>query len=139
MDSIVSLLGAESKELVRSSITQQMPVEGDTSISEIVSALASHRLRLLRVNGEYIRKGGAPFHILQRRECKLIVKIKLVHIDGEASNHFVAWDGLDIYDEPFLCKITRNDRKDAKKARKRSVGSTPRRSINAGRSLGFLI
>ena len=91
------------------------------------------------MNGEYIRKGGAPFHILQRRECKLIVKIKLVHIDGEASNHFVAWDGLDIYDEPFLCKITRNDRKDAKKARKRLVGSTPRRSINAGRSLGFLI
>jgi hypothetical protein len=56
---------ALSLELVRADLLTAMPAEGDTSVSDLINALATHGLSLVSVSGEYIKKGSAPYHLLQ--------------------------------------------------------------------------
>ena len=86
-------------------ISSSMPTEGDTSMMNITDALATNGLMLKQVNAKYIRKGGAPFHILQERECRMIISIKLTNLEGMTMSHFVAWDGKVIYDRPFTSNV----------------------------------
>ena len=81
-----------------------MPEEGDTSTKNIKHALADNILILVRVGSKYIRKGGAPFHLLKELNCRIIVNIKLTNSKGETMSHFVAWNGNVIYDKPFSSK-----------------------------------
>ena len=106
LDSIQVILPiTKNKELVCSTLASSMPVEGDTSIWDITKALASHGLMLERVSGKYILKGGAPFHLLQEHDCRLVIHIKLTNLKSETWSHFVGWDGSVIYDRPFTSKV----------------------------------
>ena len=105
-DAVMQILPpTTNRRLVQSAITSSMPKEGDTSIKDIKQALADSGLILVRVGGKYIRKGGAPLHLLKELDCNIIVKIKLTNAKGETMSHFVAWDGNFIYDKPFSSKV----------------------------------
>ena len=75
---------------------------------------------MMRVNGKYLRKGGAPYHIVQERCYKLMINIRLTNTKGCVMSHFVAWDGKNIIDQPFMSRVNetfdRNDPKMSKKA-----------------------
>ena len=92
------------RDLLVADVVASMPAEGDTSIKDISSPLAKHRIRLQRVSGAYLRKGGAPFHLFNRRECKLVVAVRLINREGRAWTHFVAWDGRTIMTGPILSR-----------------------------------
>ena len=79
LDSISEILPPTiDRRFVRSAVASCMPKEGDTSVKNIKHALADNGLILQRVGGKYIKKGGAPFHLLKERNCKIIVNIKLL-------------------------------------------------------------
>ena len=83
-----------------------MPIDGDTSIMKVEKALATHGLILNRVNARYIKKHGAPYNLLQERECRLIIGIKLTSLDGRPMIHFVGWDRAVIYGRPFASVVS---------------------------------
>ena len=106
LDTIMAILPPnKNKELMCLAILSSMPTEGDTSMMNITDALATNGLMLKQVNAKYIRKGGAPFHILQERECRMIISVKLTNLEGMTMSHFVAWDGKVIYDRPFTSNV----------------------------------
>ena len=105
-DAVMQILPpTTNRHLVQSAITSSMPKEGDTSVKDIKQALADSGLILVRVGGKYIRKGGAPLHLLKEIDCNIIVNIKLTNSKGGNISHFVAWDGNFIYDKPFSSKV----------------------------------
>ena len=73
------LLPDKDIESLLSTLVSPMPGEGDTSILNIKDALAAQDLQLERVTGKYIKKGGAPYHLLQEHNCRLIINIKLTN------------------------------------------------------------
>ena len=75
-----------------------MPAEGDTSVADLANALSVHGLSLVPVSGEYRKKGGVEFNLLQERQCKLVINLRLTDLDGDPMSHFVAWDGDCIHD-----------------------------------------
>ena len=80
LDSILEILPPTTdRRSVQSAIASCMPKEGDTSVKNIKHALADNGLILQRVGGKYIKKGGAPFHLLKERNCRIIVNIKLTN------------------------------------------------------------
>ena len=95
----------ETKELVRAGLLTAMPAEGDTSVADLANALRVHGLSLVPVSGEYRKKGGVEFNLLQERRCKLVINLRLTDLDGDAMSHFVAWDGDCIHDRPYLSKV----------------------------------
>ena len=95
----------EVKNSVRRSIIMAMPSQGDTSISHANNALASHGMVLNRASVRYRREGGAPFHLLQERKCRLVIQIKLTNHDNQKMCHFVSWDGHTIHDSPYNSKV----------------------------------
>ena len=105
LDSVTALLPAETKEQVHAAMVTAMPAEGDTSVADLANALAAHGLSLVPVSGEYIKKGGAPFHLLQEHQCKLVINLRLTDLDGDPMSHFVAFDGECIHDRPYLSKV----------------------------------
>ena len=105
LDSVTALLPAETKEQVHATMVTAMPAEGDTSVVDLANALAAHGLSLVPVSGEYIKKGGAPFHLLQERQCKLVINLRLTDLDGDPMSHFVAFDGECIHDRPYISKV----------------------------------
>ena len=82
-----------------------MPSQWDTSISHANNALASHGMVLNRASVRYRREGGAPFHLLQERKCRLVIQIKLTNHDNQKMCHFVSWDGHTIHDSPHNSKV----------------------------------
>ena len=59
------------------------------------------------MGAEYIRKGGAPFHLLQEQDCSLIIHIKLTDLKYRTMSYFVAWDGIFIYGKPFNSQVNK--------------------------------
>ena len=53
----------------------------------------------------YRREGGAPFHLLQERKCRLVIQIKLTNHDNQKMCHFVSWDGHTVHDSPYNSKV----------------------------------
>jgi hypothetical protein len=82
-----------------------MPAEGDTSVADITNALAAHGMSLAPASGDHIKKGDAPYHLLQERQCKLVINLRLTDLDGDPMSHFVAFDGDCIHDRPYLSKV----------------------------------
>ena len=76
-----------------------MPKEGDTFVKDISGVLALHSVHINPVSKEYIKKGGAPIHLLKEHECKLILKIQLINQKEQLCHHFVGWDGKTIHNE----------------------------------------
>jgi hypothetical protein len=94
-----------------------MPSEGDTSINDANRGLAKHGMTLKRVSGYYIKKGGAPLHLLQIQEqCRIVIRIKLVTLENEVANHFVAWDGSTVFDRPKNAEVNRTSDRSSKKS-----------------------
>ena len=74
---------------------------------------------MTRVNGKYLRKGGAPYHIVQERSAKLVINIKLTGKNECLMSHFVAWDEKNIIDQPFMCRVNeKSDRNDPKMSKR---------------------
>jgi hypothetical protein len=118
LDSVTALLPAETKAQVHAAMVTAMPTEGDTSVADLANALAAHGLSLVPVSGEYIKKGGAPFNLLQEHQCKLVINIRLT-LGGDAISHFVAFDGECIHDRPYLSKVNNpDDRTNAEKSQR---------------------
>ena len=105
LESVLALVPTETKELVRADLLTAMPAEGDTSVADLANALRVHGLSLVPVSGEYRKKGGVEFNLLQERRCKLVINLRLTDLDGDAMSHFVAWDGDCIHDRPYLSKV----------------------------------
>ena len=105
LESVLALVPTETKELVRADLLTAMPAEGDTSVADLANALSVHGLSLVPVSGEYRKKGGVEFNLLQERRCKLVINLRLTDLDGDAMSHFVAWDGDCIHDRPYLSKV----------------------------------
>ena len=102
LDSVVAILPTNiNSNLVHAAISSSMPMNGDTTIGDIKDALAEYSLMLEQVNKNFIRKGGAAYYLLQERECRLIISIRLTNLEGVAMSHFVAWDGEIIFDKPY--------------------------------------
>ena len=113
-DAIVALV---PKEDVISSIYSSMPTEGDTSIEDTNRCLAKHGMVLERVSGDYIKKGGAPLHLLQiQKRCRIIIHIRLVNLKNEVANHFVAWDGSTVFDRPKNAGVNKTSDRATKKS-----------------------
>jgi hypothetical protein len=113
VDAVVALVPDTLKESVHNNITSMMAPQGDTSVATVNTVLTSHGMVLERDNCPYICDGGAPYNLLQLKECRLVVKLKLKdHADREI-DHFVAWDGKVIHDHP--CSVRVNDSSDRKK------------------------
>ena len=67
------------------------------------------------MSGLFRRKGGIPFHLLQLRQCKLVLLIELTTLEGGSAFHSVAWDGTTIWDRPHKVIVNKStDRKTAK-------------------------
>ena len=106
-------MNRDTSDSVWHALASAMPKEGDTSIEDISDALAAHGMQLNPVCAEYIKKGGAPTHLLDEQECKLVLKIKLINQKGQDIGHSVAWDGNTIHDDPQSSIVTKiSDRKD---------------------------
>ena len=105
LESVLALVPTETKELVRTDLLTAMPVEGDTSVADLTNALSAHGLSLVPVSGEYRKKGGVEFNLLQERQCKLVINLRLTDLDGDPMSHFVAFDGECIHDRPYISKV----------------------------------
>ena len=106
LESVLALVPTETKELVRADLLTAMPAEDDTSVADLTNALSAHGLSLVPVSGEYRKKGGVEFNLLQERgPCKLVINLRLTDLDGDAMSHFVAFDGECIHDRPYLSKV----------------------------------
>jgi len=117
LDAIAVHVPGKVKEEVSSSVYSSMPSEGDTSINDANRGLAKHGMTLKRVSGYYIKKGGAPLHLLQIQEqCRIVICIKLVTLENEVANHFVAWDGSTVFDRPKSAKVNRTSDRSSKKS-----------------------
>jgi hypothetical protein len=136
LESVLALVPTETKELVRTDLLTAMPAEGDTSVSDLTNALATHGLSLFPVSGEYIKKGGAPYHLLQEHQCKLVINLRLTDLDGVSMSHFVAWDGDCIHDRPYTSKVNNTyDRTNPEKSKLwRSASCSRRPSSSRGKS-----
>jgi len=106
LDSVTALLPDETKEQVHATMVTAMPAEGDTSVADLANALSVHGLSLVPVSGEYRKKGGIEFNLLQERgPCKLVINLRLTDLDGDPMSHFVAFDGECIHDRPYISKV----------------------------------
>ena len=89
-----------TRDALHIAMVDSMPAVGDTAIADILDALTSHGLELVPVGGKYHKTGGAHFHLMNERECSLVVNIKLTNPEGWPMSHVVAWDGKVIHDLP---------------------------------------
>ena len=67
-------------------------------------------MTLKTVSGNYKKKKGIQFHLLQDHMCSLVVNIQLTNHKGDSWRHFFAWDGRVIHDRPYNSTVNRTDR-----------------------------
>ena len=123
LDAVLSILFPNNDaDKLKVKITNAMPKEGDTSIMDIESALRECGLKLELKNNMYIKKGGAAYHLLHEKNCRLIIRIKLVNLKGQNMTHFVAWDGKTVYDNPYNLDVDSDKDRETKHASKMAFG-----------------
>ena len=77
------------------------PDNEDVTIEQGNTWLMEHGMKLNPVTDRYIKKGGLLFHLLQDSDCRLVIKVELTMRDGSGvANHFFAYDGTTLHDEP---------------------------------------
>ena len=122
MDAIRAIVPPEKdKEKVYGAMISAMASFGDTKVSAIEPALADNGLMLDRVSRIYNQKGGYPFHLLQEHQCRLLINIKLINMEGAIMSHFVAWDGETIHDHPISSVVGGNSTDRADFTRSKAV------------------
>ena len=123
LDAVLSILFPNNNaDKLKVKITNAMPKEGDTSIMDIESALRECGLKLELKNNMYIKKGGAAYHLFHENDCRLIIRIKLVNLNGQKMTHFVAWDGKTVYDNPYNLDVDSDKDRETKHASKMAFG-----------------
>ena len=60
---------------------------------------------LIPVTHIYNKRGGMPYHLLQERQCNLVIRIKLSNLKHQTVYHSVGWDGSIIHDHPKMCIV----------------------------------
>ena len=89
------------------------PDGGDVTIEQGNTWLMKHGMKLNPVTDRYRKEGGILFHLLKDSDCRLVIKVKLTMHDGSGvANHFFAYDGTTLHDEPDSIKPSRADRKE---------------------------
>ena len=91
------------------------PDGGDVTIEQGNKWLMEPPLGLMLnpVTYRYRKKGGILYHLLQDSDCRLVIKVELTMRDGSGvANHFFAYDGTTLHDEPDSIKPSRDDRKE---------------------------
>ena len=89
------------------------PDGGDVTIEQGNTWLMKHGMKLNPVTDRYRKEGGILFHLLKDSDCRLVIKVKLTMRDGSGvANHFFAYDGTTLHDEPDSIKPSRADRKE---------------------------
>ena len=89
------------------------PDGGDVTIEQGNTWLMEPPLGLFLnpVTYRYRKKGGIPYHLLKDSDCRLVIKVKLTMRDSSGvANHFFAYDGTTLHDEPDSIKPSRDDR-----------------------------
>jgi len=103
LEAISALLPSnEIKQAFCSELSSIMPRSGDTAITCANEALKPHRMLLKPVSKEYHQNGGAAFHLMKERQCKLVINIKLTNTKNQVMSHFISWDGKTLYDQPEM-------------------------------------
>ena len=104
VDSVRAILpGPECiKASIHTAMLSKMPRSGDTSIECINSALKIYNMDLVPVTHIYNKRGGMPYHLLQERQCNLVIRIKLSNLKHQTVYHSVGWDGSIIHDHPKM-------------------------------------
>ena len=107
LDALLSVIPHQvDKHRLSQDIISLMHTQGDTSVRDIEPALINHNLVVEAVNQHYHIKGGAPYHILQERNCRMLILIKLLNDRHQSMFHFVGWDGHTIHDHPDKCCVS---------------------------------
>ena len=118
LDAVIAILPAFTNTVeVVSSFKMLMPDEGDTSIAVASGALAAHGFGLECVTKTFSKKGGEAFHILQVRDCSLIINLKLTNLEGLSTLHFISYDGNVLYDQDVNCEVEDSDRRSVKRSK----------------------
>jgi hypothetical protein len=102
---------------VRTDVASSMPKEGDTPISSASKALMPHGIYLHPISKKYHQLGGPEFNLLQEKDCRLIINVKLTNVKKQHMYHFVAWDGKVVHDDPQSVSVEALDRATSKTCR----------------------
>jgi hypothetical protein len=120
LDAVMALLSSNvNREKIRDTIIALMPPTGDTQMLVARTALSQFGLGIESATSAYDnKKGGIAHQLLQERQCKLILRIKLITKSNRETSHFVAWDGKMIHDRPMSSVVSDiNDRKTKERSR----------------------
>ena len=119
LDAVMALLSSNvNRDKIRDTIIALMPPTGDTQMLVARNALSQFGLGLESATSAYQKKGGIAYHLLQERQCQLILHIKLTTKSNREASHFVAWDGKMIHDHPKSSLVSDiNDRKTKERSR----------------------
>ena len=131
-EAVSALLPANNKEQLVDRMLEAMPAVGDTPVRAIAEVLAAHGLFLKAVSGEFFKKGGCPFNLLQvsfivyffcyrikliltvifpqKRACRLVLQLRLVDHNKDQMKHFITRNGEMLIDLPQCCWIYDGDR-----------------------------
>ena len=104
MDAVTNLM-PPTKDInsLKGDIMSLMQTSGDTLVCNIKDVLAKYGLILKTANGKYMRKGkgvGPVSHVLNKKDCRSVVRLKLKNLNNEDISYFIAWDGNILYDNP---------------------------------------
>jgi hypothetical protein len=101
LDAIQELLQPCQKAIVYESMLSNMAPEGDTSVESMNKVLKGYGMTLKHVTKIYREMSASLAHpLMQEKDCKLVLMIKLTNSKGQTMGHSVAWDGKVIYDRP---------------------------------------
>ena len=124
LDAITNLMpGGEKISRLRSRILGIMTPGEDASVKMIESSLAKENMVLEYARGRYKVKGGEYVNLLRKTKCQLIIQMKLCNLKNETMSHYVAWDGVTIFDKPTIRVIDRERDLANKNASKMVFGS----------------
>ena len=108
MDAILSVAPQHVDTMkLKADIGENMPLKGDSSIDDVKGVLLRYGLSAKIVTREYDKKKGAAFHLFQKNNCKLLIRLILKNKEDVSMGHFVGYDGNIVYDKPEMLEINR--------------------------------
>ena len=123
LDAITNLLPQGEKiNLLRKRVLKMMTPGEDTSVKNIESTLTKQNMSLEYARGKYKVEGGYV-NLLRETKCRLIIQMKLCNLENKTISHYVAWDGVTIFDKPTSRVIDRDRDLASKNASKMAFGS----------------
>ena len=139
MNAILSVAPVDIDTMkLKADIGDSMPPSGDSSIEDVKGVMLEYGLSTKIVTREYDKKKGAAFHLFQRNDCKLLIRLILKNKEDVSMSHFVGYDGDMVYDEPEMLEINRSkDNLSSWCACKNIFGTLyPKKSFNSWQIVG---